>query len=452
MSKINLTVDQIFKEVDRKEFDALKDKMESCNRMLHDRSGAGSEFLGWVNIPESFDDREINDMVETGRLLRNKAEVILVIGIGGSYLGAKALLDALSSNFDWLLKKRNRPIVIFEGQNISEDYIHELLEAISDRSLAAVVISKSGTTTETAIAFRIVREEIERRYGLEEARRRIVAVTSRDKGALRRIADEEGYKTFSIPDDVGGRYSVFTPVGLLPLATAGVDIRELLQGASQMHFKTTDRIPFEKNIAAQYAAARYLLYRHGKKIEILATYQPKLHYIAEWWKQLFAESEGKDGKGLFPVSVTYTSDLHSIGQYIQSGERLMFETVVSIKHSSSNMVIRRDEKNLDQLNYIAGKRVHEINRMAELGTMLAHVDGGVPNVRIEVERLDEYCLGELFYFFEKACGISGYALGVNPFDQPGVESYKNNLFSLLNKPGYEQQHQALQERLKKEVW
>ncbi|MBR5135668.1 MAG: glucose-6-phosphate isomerase, partial [Rikenellaceae bacterium] len=379
--------------------------------------------------------------------LREKAEVIVCIGIGGSYLGAKAVLEAMSNSFALLKRDRKEPIVLFAGQNISEDYTYELLDAVKDRELAVVVISKSGTTTEPAIAFRILKAELERRYGKAEAAERIVAVTDKARGALKTLATQEGYSTFIIPDDVGGRFSVLTPVGLLPLAAAGIDIEALVRGAQDMQKATDESVPYEQNIAAQYAAVRNALYADGKKIEILASYEPKLQYIAEWWKQLYGESEGKEGKGIFPASVTLTADLHSMGQYIQEGERMLMETVISVAKPEHSITIESDEENLDGLNFLAGKRISEVNRMAELGVQLAHTDGGVPNIRIELPAIDAYHIGALLYFFERACGISGYILGVNPFNQPGVEAYKKNMFALLDKPGYEADSKAIKERL-----
>ena len=420
---------------------------EAANTLLHTKEGAGNDFLGWVNLPSSITDADLKAIQAQAEKLRAKAEVIICIGIGGSYLGAKAVVEAMSHSFNLLRSGRTEPVVVFAGQNISEDYTAELLEAVADRSIAAIVISKSGTTTEPAIAFRLIKAEIEKRYGKSGAAERIVAVTDRARGALKTLADNEGYPTFVIPDDVGGRFSVLTPVGLLPLAAAGVDIEALVQGAREMEAATAAGIPFDENLAAIYAAVRYELYRSGKKIEILASYEPKLQYIAEWWKQLYGESEGKQGKGLFPASVTLTADLHSMGQYIQEGERHLFETVISVGNPARKVTIEADADNLDGLNFMAGKRISEVNRMAELGVQLAHVDGGVPNLRLEIPHIDAHAVGALLYFFEKACGISGYLLGVNPFDQPGVEAYKKNMFALLDKPGYEEASKAIKARL-----
>ncbi|MDE6779231.1 MAG: glucose-6-phosphate isomerase [Alistipes sp.] len=427
--------------------DAMKAEALAANALLHSKQGAGNDFLGWVNLPTSISAADIEALNAQASKLKEKAEVIICIGIGGSYLGAKAVVEAMSNSFNLLRRDRKEPVIVFAGQNISEDYTCELLDAVKDYSIAAIVISKSGTTTEPAIAFRIVKAEIEKRYGKAEAAERIVAITDRARGALKTLATKEGYPTFVIPDDVGGRFSVLTPVGLLPLAAAGVDIAELVRGAQDMERATADGTAFDENPAAIYAAVRNALYKEGKKIEILASYEPKLQYIAEWWKQLYGESEGKDGKGIFPASVTLTADLHSMGQYIQQGERTLFETVISVGEPACKIVVEADDENLDGLNFMAGKRISEVNRMAELGVQLAHVDGGVPNIRIEIPAIGEYAVGALLYFFEKACGISGYILGVNPFDQPGVEAYKKNMFALLDKPGYEEESKAIKARL-----
>ncbi len=447
MSMIKISIDKIQGGVSLDEVKALKNDAEKANRMLHDGSGKGNDFLGWVNLPNEITPEQLAAIEACARSMASLSEVIVVIGIGGSYLGAKAVLEAMGDSFRFLHKSQDAPVVLFAGQNLSEDYLYELLDAVKPYKLGAVVISKSGTTTEPAVAFRIIKEEIEKRYGKTEAARRIVAVTDAKRGALRTLAQQEGYVTFVIPDNVGGRYSVLTPVGLLPLAAAGVNVEELVRGARDMARATAPDVPFEENPAALYAAARNALYRKGYKTEILASYDPKMQYVAEWWKQLYGESEGKDGKGIFPASVTLTADLHSMGQYIQQGERTLMETVISINKPKHELKIDSDAANLDGLNYLAGKRVSEVNLMAEMGTLLAHVDGGVPNIRIELPELTEYYLGGLLYFFEKACGISGYLLGVNPFDQPGVEAYKKNMFALLGKPGYEDQGDALRKRL-----
>jgi glucose-6-phosphate isomerase len=426
---------------------ALRPEAEYANALLHTGEGKGSDFLGWVALPSSITPEFLAEIKATAQSLRERAEVVIVIGIGGSYLGTKAVLEALQNPFACLAAERKDPVILFAGHTISEDYMAELMEAVAGRSIATIVISKSGTTTEPAIAFRIIKQEIERRYGATEAAQRIVAVTDRARGALKSVADEAGYKTFVIPDNVGGRFSVLTPVGLLPLAVAGIDIDALVAGAVRMEAATAPSVPFEKNPAAVYAAARSALYAKGFKIEILAAYEPGLQYFAEWWKQLFGESEGKEGKGIFPAGVIFSTDLHSMGQYIQEGERILFETVISVAEPHREMKIERAESDGDGLNFLAGRRISEVNRMAELGTMLAHVDGGVPNIRIEIPSITAGSLGELIYFFEKACGISGYMLGVNPFDQPGVEAYKKNMFALLEKPGYEAATAEIKKRL-----
>ena len=427
--------------------EAMKAKAEAANELLHSGKGAGNDFLGWVRLPSSITDEELAAIEAAAAKLRAKADLVICIGIGGSYLGAKAVLEAMTDPFRLLKKQQTDPTVVFAGQNISEDYIYELMEAAAEHSIGAIVISKSGTTTEPAIAFRLVKAAIEARYGKAEAAERIVAVTDKARGALKTLATNEGYPTFVIPDDVGGRFSVLTPVGLLPLAVAGVDVRALVNGARKMEAATAPAVKFDENPAAIYAAVRNELYAAGKKIEILGSYEPALQYINEWWKQLYGESEGKQGKGIFPASVTLTADLHSMGQYIQEGERTLFETIISVAEPKRKVVIESDAENLDGLNFMAGKRISEVNRMAELGVRLAHVDGGVPNIRIEIPRIDAESVGSLLYFFEKACGISGYLLGVNPFDQPGVEAYKKNMFALLDKPGYEEASKAIKERL-----
>ena len=428
----------------------MKAQAQQANELLHSGKGAGSDFLGWVHLPSSIDDAQIAAIEAQAEKLRAKAEVVICIGIGGSYLGAKAVYEAMNNSFEYLRRKHENPTVLFAGQNISEDYTYELLDAVKDYSIAAIVISKSGTTTEPAIAFRIIKAEIEKRYGKEDAATRIVAVTDKARGALKTLATNEGYPTFVIPDDVGGRFSVLTPVGLLPLAVAGVDIKALVAGATAMEKATDASVPVDENISAQYAIVRNELYREGKKTEILGSYEPKLQYVGEWWKQLYGESEGKDGKGIFPASVTLTADLHSMGQYIQEGERTLFETIISVAESKHTVKVESDAENLDGLNYLAGKRISQINHMAELGVRLAHIDGGVPNIRVEIPTIDAESLGALIYFFEKACGISGYLLGVNPFNQPGVEAYKKNMFALLDKPGYEAESKAIKERLANE--
>lgn len=422
---------------------AVKAAMEA----LENGSCLGSDFLGWLHLPSSITKEFIDEINATANVLRENCEAIVVAGIGGSYLGARAVIEALSDSFSWL-KPSDSPRILFAGNNIGEDYLSELIAYLSDKKFGVINISKSGTTTETAITFRLMKKLCEDKMGKEMAKKVIVAVTDAKKGAARTTADKEGYKTFVIPDNVGGRFSVLTPVGLLPIACAGFDIEQLVKGAQDMEKATALDVPYAENPSAQYAAVRNALYAEGKKIEILVNYQPKLHYMNEWWKQLYGESEGKDGKGIFPAAVDFTTDLHSMGQWIQEGERTIFETVISVAEPNTKLEVPSDEENLDGLNFLAGKRIDEVNKMAELGTQLAHVDGGVPNMRVTVSKLDEYNLGQLIYFFEKACGISGLLLKVNPFNQPGVEAYKKNMFALLNKPGYEAESKAIQEKLK----
>ena len=437
MKNIQIDLSRISSFVTASEIESYKDAAQAANRVLVDKSGKGNEFLGWVNLPSSISSEEIDTINRVASDLKSRAEIIICIGIGGSYLGAKAIIEAISNSFSFLDKKRTEPTIIFAGQNISEDYISELMGAIKEYSIATIMTSKSGTTTEPAIAFRIIKAEIEARYGKEEASKRIVAITDGSRGTLKALADKEGYSTFVIPDNVGGRFSIFTPVGLFPLAAAGLNVEEFVRGAKEMEIATGEGVPFEKNLATIYAAARNAMYKKGYKIEILASYEPKLQYIAEWWKQLYGESEGKDGLGIFPASVVFTADLHSMGQYIQEGERNLFETVISVGQPNSTVTIEKIAEDLDGLNFLAGKRLSDVNKMAELGTTLAHVDGGVPNIKITLPEINEYYIGALMYMFERACGISGYILGVNPFDQPGVEAYKKNMFALLEKPGYE---------------
>ena len=427
--------------------EALGRRAGECNRMLEEGTGAGADFLGWVSLPSSVTETELRRVKDAAEKLRAVADVVVVVGIGGSYLGARAVLEALGNPFACLRRERSGPDVVFAGQNISEDYLYELTEYLKDKKFGVINISKSGTTTETALAFRLLKKQCEDQRGKETAKKVIVAVTDAKKGAARVTADKEGYKTFIIPDNVGGRFSVLTPVGLLPIAVAGFDIDKLVAGAADMEKVCGSDVAFAENPAAIYAATRNELYRNGKKIEILVNFCPKLHYVSEWWKQLYGESEGKDNKGIFPASVDFSTDLHSMGQWIQEGERSIFETVISVEKVNHKLEVPSDEANLDGLNFLAGKRVDEVNKMAELGTQLAHVDGGVPNLKITMPEVSPYYIGQLFYFFERACGISGYMLGVNPFDQPGVEAYKKNMFALLNKPGYEKESEAIRARL-----
>ena len=426
----------------------LEKQTVAANALLENGQGAGNDYIGWVTLPSSITNDELDDIQNTANILRNKCEVVIVAGIGGSYLGARAVNDALASAFDaYQAADRKNPYVVYAGNNIGEDYLAELLEFIDDKQFGIINISKSGTTTETALAFRLLKTVLEQKVGKEEARNRIVAITDQAKGALRSLATKEGYKTFVIPDNVGGRFSVLTPVGLLPIAVAGGDIYALVKGAQDMEKATAAEIAYAQNPACQYAAIRNALYQSGKKIEILVNFNPKLHYFSEWWKQLYGESEGKNNKGIFPAAVDFTTDLHSMGQWIQEGERTIFETVISIEKANKQVLVPMDEENLDGLNFLAGKRVDEVNKMAELGTQLAHIDGGVPNIHISFEKIDEYNIGQFIYFFERACGISGYVLGVNPFNQPGVEAYKKNMFALLDKPGYEAESAAIKARL-----
>ncbi|GAB6393794.1 MAG: glucose-6-phosphate isomerase [Bacteroidales bacterium] len=447
MKRISLIIDKVFGAVSKEQVYARAAQAQACMEMLHNGSGEGSDFLGWLHLPYSLTEAELAGIEHAANVLRSKCEVVVIIGIGGSYLGARAVLEALNNTFDSLRNDRTNPLILYAGHHIGEDYLYELCEVLKGKRFGLINISKSGTTTEPALAFRILRRQLEDTAGKEEAKRRIVAVTDARRGALHTLAGREGYQTFVIPDNVGGRFSVFTPAGLLPIAAGGVAIRNLVAGAAAMEKAAGLDVPFAENLPAVYAAVRNELYKSGKKIEILAGFHPKLHYVAEWWKQLYGESEGKDTKGLFPASVDLTTDLHSMGQWIQQGERSIFETVLSVESPDRTVVVPADEADLDGLNFLAGKRVDEINKMAELGTQLAHADGGVPNIKIVLPELSAYYIGQLLYFFEIGCGISGYMLGVNPFDQPGVEAYKRNMFALLNKPGFEKEAEAIKARL-----
>ena len=431
--------------------EAYEPKAKAALEALENNTCPGNDFLGWLHLPSSITPDFLDEVQAVANTLREKCEVVVVAGIGGSYLGARAVIEALSNSFAWLIQDKKNPQILFAGNNISEDYLAELTDYLKGKRFGVINISKSGTTTETALTFRLLKKQCEAQMGKDVAREVIVAVTDAKRGAARTPADKEGYKSFIIPDNVGGRFSVLTPVGLLPIACAGFDIKALVAGATDMEKATGVNVPFGENIAAQYAAVRNALYNEGgKKIEIMVNYQPKLHFIAEWWKQLYGESEGKDGKGIFPASCDFTTDLHFMGQWIQDGERSIYETVISVETPNRELDFPHDDENLDGLNFLAGKRVDEVNKMAELGTRLAHVDGGVPNIRISVPVLNEYYIGQLIYFFEIGCGISGNILGVNPFNQPGVEAYKKNMFALLNKPGYEAESKAIQERLQNE--
>ncbi len=448
MENIKLDINKSLGFISKDKLAAYEPKVRACMETLEKGTGLGNDFLGWLHLPSSITKEHLDDLKATAQVLRENCEVVVVAGIGGSYLGARAVIEAMSNSFLWLQeKKAGQPTIIFAGHNIGEDYLYELTSFLKDKKFGVINISKSGTTTETALAFRLLKKQCEDQRGKEIARKVIVAVTDAKKGAARVTADKEGYKSFIIPDNVGGRFSVLTPVGLLPIAVAGIDIDQLVEGARKMEEVCANQNMME-NPAALYAATRNELYQNGKKIEILVNFQPKLHYFMEWWKQLYGESEGKDHKGIYPSSVDFSTDLHSMGQWIQEGERTIYETVISVETPNHELHVPSDEENLDDLNFLAGKRVDEVNKMAELGTQLAHVDGGVPNMRVSVPKLNEYYLGQLIYFFEKACGISGYLLEINPFNQPGVEAYKKNMFALLNKPGYEEETKAIQARLK----
>lgn len=447
MAKFKVDISNIYDYVSPEQVTAYKDVMVRNHELLDTKTGKGNDFLGWLNLPSSTTDAELKEIQTVANDLRSKSEVVVVVGIGGSYLGAKAAIEALGNSFASMLPKHENPVVLFAGQNICEDYHKELLELLDSRSYSIVVISKSGTTTEPAIAFRLLKQHLEKKVGKAEASKRIVAITDKSKGALRKLADQEGYRTFIISDDIGGRYSVLTPVGLLPIAIAGFSISDMISGAKEAENSTSKNVPFEQNPASVYAAARNALNYKGKDVEIMVNYTPKLHFLTEWWKQLYGESEGKEHKGIFPAGVDFTSDLHSMGQYIQEGERFIFETVISVEKPTKNLIVPNDPDNLDQLNFLSGKRYSEVNRMAELGTILAHLDGGVPQIKITVPELNAYWLGYTMYFFEKACALSGYTLNVNPFDQPGVEEYKKNMFALLGKPGFEEKGKELRERL-----
>ena len=430
---------------------AYEPKVKAAQEALENGTCEGNDFLGWLHLPSSITPEFLNEIQAVANTLREKCEVVVVAGIGGSYLGARAVIEGLGNSFAWLVNDKKNPTILFAGNNIGEDYLFELTSFLKDKKFGVINISKSGTTTETALAFRLLKKQCEDQRGKDEAKDVIVAVTDAKKGAARTCANKEGYKSFIIPDNVGGRFSVLTPVGLLPIAVAGFDVKQLVAGAADMEKACGKDVAFEENPAAIYAATRQALYTQaGKKIEIVCNFQPKLHYFAEWWKQLYGESEGKDQKGIFPAACDFTTDLHSMGQWIQEGERSIFETVISVETPNEKLLFPHDDENLDGLNFLEGKRIDEVNKMAELGTRLAHVDGGVPNILVNVPELNAYYLGQLIYFFEKACGISGLLEEVNPFNQPGVEAYKKNMFALLNKPGYEAESKAIQERLKNE--
>ena len=440
--KIDLTHINPFLEKDI--VNELESRVPATYETIYKRTGAGNDFLGWVNLPSEIDENLLADIEKTAADLRKKSEIFVVVGIGGSYLGARAVIEALQNHFAPLAGEK--PLIVYAGHNMSEDYLHDLMAVLDKKDYSLAVISKSGTTTEPAIAFRILKQHIINKYGEQEAASRIVAITDKAKGALKQLANVKGYKTYIVPDDVGGRFSVLTPVGLLPIAVAGIDIRALVKGAVEME-KQCKANPNKDNIVSQYAVARQALYAQGLTNEIMVNYEPRLVYFSEWWKQLYGESHGKQHKGIFPASVTFSTDLHSMGQYIQDGLRNLFETVISVENSNYELRIPNESEDLDQLNYIAGKRISEVNHKAELGTVLAHEDGGVPNLRIVIPEVSACVLGELIYFFEMACAVSGYMLDVNPFDQPGVEAYKKNMFALLGKKGFEEQTAALNKRL-----
>ena len=440
--KIDLTHVQPF--LDKKLKSNLESRVSEVYETIFNKTGAGNDFLGWVNLPSEIDESLLADIEKTAADLRKKSDLFVVIGIGGSYLGARAVIEALQNHFAPLTSEK--PLIVYAGHNMSEDYLHDLMAILDKKDYSLAVISKSGTTTEPAIAFRILKQHIINKYGEQEAASRIIAITDKARGALKQLANVKGYKTYIVPDDVGGRFSVLTPVGLLPIAMAGIDIRTLVKGAVEME-KQCKAYPTLENPVTQYAVVRQALYAQGLTNEIMVNYEPRLVYFSEWWKQLYGESHGKQHKGIFPASVTFSTDLHSMGQYIQDGLRNLFETVISVENSNHELRIPMENEDLDQLNYIAGKRISEVNHKAELGTVLAHEDGGVPNLRIVIPEVSEMVLGELIYFFEMACAVSGYMLDVNPFDQPGVEAYKKNMFALLGKKGFEEQTAALNKRL-----
>ena len=448
MEKLNFNYQFAKNFFNENELKQIKPYVELANEVLTSKSGAGSDFLGWVDLPENYDKDEFARIKKAAEKIKNDSEVLIVIGIGGSYLGAKAAIEFLSHSFYNNLPKdkRKTPEIYFAGTNMSGVYLQHLIEVVGDRDFSVNVISKSGTTTEPAIAFRVFKKMLEEKYGKEEAAKRIYATTDKEKGALKTLATAEGYETFVVPDNVGGRFSVLTAVGLLPIAAAGIDIDDLMAGAKDAMNDFANK-NMDENQALQYAAVRNILHRKGKDLELMVNYEPRVHYLAEWWKQLFGESEGKDGKGLYPTSADFSADLHSLGQYIQEGKRLFFETVVSIGKPEVEFVIESDKENLDGLNFIAGKTLDYVNKKATDGVILAHIDGNVPNLGVNIPEATPYHLGYTFYFFEKACGVSGYLLGVNPFDQPGVEAYKKNMFALLGKPGYEEAGKELEKKL-----
>ncbi len=447
MEKLKLDIVNVFDHVSKAEIFAFQDDLNIHHKSLLEKRGKGSDYLGWLKLATKSDKKIIDSIKADADRIKKIAEVFIVVGIGGSYLGARAVIEALKHQFSCYLDTNTSPEIIYAGQNISEDYLADLIDVLDKKEYALAVISKSGTTTEPALAFRIIKEHLENKYGKENSRKRILTITDKEKGALKKLADEEGYSTYIVPDDVGGRYSVLTPVGLLPIAIAGFDIEALVSGfrAAQEQFLSTPSI--SENDAALYAAVRNALYGKGKIVECLVSFQPQMFYIIEWWKQLFGESEGKENKGILPVGLNFTTDLHSMGQYMQEGERILFETVISVENPGRKLLIPGDATNLDELNYIANKRIQEVNKEAENGTIIAHKDGGVPVIKISFPEINEYYIGQLLYFFEISCALSGYILDVNPFDQPGVEQYKRNMFALLGKPGFEKETEAIRKRI-----
>ncbi len=448
MSKVTFDYSKAKTFISEHEIESMKKIAENAKAELLGREGAGNDFLGWIDLPVDYDKEEFARIKNAAKKIQGDSEVLLVIGIGGSYLGARAAIEFLRHNFYNMVSKevRKTPEIYYVGNSISSTYLKHLMDVIGERDFSVNIISKSGTTTEPAIAFRIFKEMLEKKYGKEEAAKRIYATTDKARGALKNLATEEGYETFVVPDDVGGRFSVLTAVGLLPIAVSGADIDKLMEGAADARENALNA-PYEENDAVLYAAIRNILHRKGKAVEILANYEPSLHYVSEWWKQLYGESEGKDQKGIFPASVDLTTDLHSMGQFIQDGSRILYETVLNVEESAEELIIQEEPVDLDGLNYLKGKTVDFVNKSAMNGTMLAHTDGNVPNLVVNIPKQDEFTLGQLFYFFEFACGVSGYILGVNPFNQPGVESYKKNMFALLGKPGYEKEREELLKRL-----
>lgn len=450
MEQITFDYKKALSFVGQHEIDYMQDAVSAAHKMLHEKTGAGADFLGWVHLPSDYDKEEFARIKKAAEKIRSDSDVLIVIGIGGSYLGARAAIEMLGHSFYNAVdkEKRNGPQIFYAGNSISATYLSELLEAVEGKDISVNVISKSGTTTEPAIAFRIFKELLEKKYGKEEAKKRIYATTDKARGALKSLADEEGYESFVIPDDVGGRYSVLTAVGLLPIAAAGIDIDQMMQGAAAAE-KRYDNPNLAENECYQYAVVRNALYRKGKTVEMMVNYEPALHYFGEWWKQLFGESEGKDNKGIFPAAADFSTDLHSMGQYMQEGMRILYETALRVARPRKNVTIEATPDNIDGLNFLAGKTLDFVNEKAAEGTLLAHTDGNVPNLIVHIPELSAYYFGEMVYFFEKACGISGYLLGVNPFNQPGVEAYKKNMFALLGKPGYEDAREALEKRLEK---